>query len=106
MRLIDADTLWETIKLMDESDDLDVEAMAIAIQYAPTVDARPVKHGYWIEHPEFDSGHKNCNVCIECSECHAWFGHDCYAKTNFCPNCGADMREKGIPIEYFESGGV
>lgn len=25
---------------------------------------------------------------------------------NFCPNCGADMREpEDIPIEYFESGG-
>lgn len=24
---------------------------------------------------------------------------------NFCPNCGADMRED-IPIEYFENGGI
>ena len=26
---------------------------------------------------------------------------------NFCPNCGADMREPedDIPMEYFESGG-
>ena len=24
---------------------------------------------------------------------------------NFCPNCGADMRED-IPMEYFENGGI
>lgn len=26
-------------------------------------------------------------------------------ESNFCPNCGADMRED-IPIEYFENGGI
>jgi len=49
--------------------------------------------GHWIFHESFDNGHKNCNECIECSQCHIWLGHDCYAKTPYCPNCGAKMKE-------------
>lgn len=54
---------------------------------APTID--PVRKGKWIYHEPFDCGHKNCNPCIECSCCGTWFGADCYAKTNYCPNCGS-----------------
>lgn len=50
---------------------------------------KPVKHGRWIDHEKFER--KNCNVCIECSVCNTWFGHDCIPKTKFCPNCGARM---------------
>lgn len=60
------------------------------IQTAPAADVQPVKRGHWIEHEKFER--KNCNVCIECSVCNTWFGHDAYPKTKFCPNCGADMR--------------
>ena len=45
--------------------------------------------------PPFDSGRHNCNECIECSVCGTWFGHDCYEISNFCPSCGADMRQTG-----------
>ena len=47
--------------------------------------------GKWIFHKSFDDGHKNCNECIECNQCHTWLGYDCYAKTPYCPNCGAEM---------------
>lgn len=57
----------------------------------PLYDVEPVKHGQWILHKPFDNGRKNCNECIECSQCHTWFGYDCYAKTPYCPNCGAKM---------------
>ena len=56
----------------------------------PIIEER--KTGKWIFHEPFDCGRKNCNPCIECSCCRTWFGADCYAKTNFCPNCGADNR--------------
>jgi hypothetical protein len=42
-------------------------------------------------------------LTAECSVCGTQFHELEY--TNFCPNCGADMREEDIPIEYFESGG-
>lgn len=47
--------------------------------------------GKWIFHKPFEDGCKNCNECIECSRCHIWLGYDCYAKTLYCPNCGAEM---------------
>ena len=56
-------------------------------------DAHRPRKGKWIKHEPFEKGHKNCNVCIECSVCGLWFGYDCYAKTNFCPNCGSKNKE-------------
>lgn len=55
------------------------------------VDVSPVRHGRWVQvicHEEFEDGFvdrvKEC-----CSVCHAptW-----RIITNYCPNCGADMR--------------
>jgi hypothetical protein len=51
--------------------------------------------GKWIFHKPFDDEHKNCNECIECNQCHTWLGYDCYAKTPYCPNCGAEMSGGG-----------
>jgi hypothetical protein len=51
--------------------------------------------GKWIFHRPFDGEHKNCNECIECNQCHTWLGYDCYAKTPYCPNCGAEMSGGG-----------
>ena len=62
------------------------------IESMPTIPAEP-KTAEWIFHKPFDNGHKNCNDCIECSQCHTWFGYDCYAKTLYCPNCGARMEK-------------
>lgn len=51
------------------------------IDNAPTIEERT--KGKWIE----DSGN------IACSHCHIiWL----YRKTNYCPNCGADMRGEEI----------
>lgn len=56
----------------------------------PSVTPQP-KIGKWIFHEPFDNGHKNCNECIECTRCHTWLGYNCYAKTPYCPICGARM---------------
>lgn len=58
---------------------------ADAYQYIrsyPAADVRPVRHGRW--------GVKN--ECSECG-CQPWFERDIHT-LNFCPNCGADMREE------------
>ena len=50
---------------------------------APTVDAVEVVHGWWItvENREY--------LGVRCSNCQKWFDE----KTNYCPNCGARMKE-------------
>lgn len=48
----------------------------------PTVDAEPVRHGKWI---------KTGSFTCECSECNH---RTVESYANYCPNCGADMRER------------
>ena len=55
---------------------------------APAADVRPVVRGKWIKPTRVpDSMLDECSVC----------GFDTGAYTfNFCPNCGADMREESL----------
>ena len=50
----------------------------------PRADVRPVVRGKWIDHQE------GRWIYAKCSECGTV--HD--VRSNFCPNCGADMREE------------
>lgn len=99
MRPIDADALKAHIDKLPALPDGNFagthSALKALINMQPTIDAVPVVRGKWIIHKPFDSGRHNCNECIECSVCGTWFGHDCYEISNFCPNCGADMRQTG-----------
>lgn len=55
---------------------------ALAEEHA--ADVRPVVRGKWIRN----------GWSLRCSEC----GHDMpFSVRNFCPSCGADMREEGVP---------
>lgn len=51
----------------------------------PTILAKPVVHGEWVFIGDYDS---RCSVCGE-EYC---IGPD--EDYNYCPNCGADMRER------------
>lgn len=44
--------------------------------------------GHWIEHPH-EWGDNWQYSRYECSNCHTW----AYFDSDFCPDCGADMRE-------------
>ena len=83
MRLIDADALIpKGTKVTD-----DVIAVHNAIKDAPTIEAEPVRHGYW----ENANGRpktyiRKCSVCGK----EAYFcGRGCSYK--FCPNCGCKI---------------
>ena len=54
----------------------------------PTVDVRENISGEWIEKPEIG------DCCYICSEC--GFVRDAYFLDvgNYCPNCGAQMKEE------------
>lgn len=60
----------------------------VYLQAVPTADVRENVHGEWIDEqliPNDITGHMHG----ECSVCHKVRIID-----NFCPNCGADMRER------------
>ena len=89
MRLIDADELLQTEKLLDtdiirnskEANWL-YEQMLYDIANAPTVDAEPVVHAYWEK--------KRHNIILECSNC-GWLQ---VSPSKYCGHCGAKMDGK------------
>ena len=95
MRLIDADALSDTLcaMWMDWAGHMDetCEDAFDAIESTPTVDAVPVRHGYWVI-ADADKGEYICSVCGEtdtdCSD--RYSNHNVFGQ-NYCPNCGAKM---------------
>ena len=83
-RLIDANALIKEANAEGAYGYVDAKQIADA----PTIEAEPVRHGYW----ENANGRPNTYI-RKCSVCgkEAYFcGRGCSYK--FCPNCGADMR--------------
>ena len=77
----------------EEELSLDLEQF---IENQPTVEAVSVVHGKWKR-----VGSGSLYDVYECTNCHCPPKWDCLgdnhwkiAFTNFCPNCGADMRKK------------
>lgn len=67
------------------------EALDMAIS-ALSTDVRPNIHGHW---KVLSDGYGDNAYICECSECKdtVWVYKDADRKWNFCPFCGADMRE-------------
>ena len=66
----------------------------------PSADVQPVVHGKWEEGLCYDYYSKGV-LESKCSICGSWnlFDSDGYnCESNFCPNCGADMRGKDINV--------
>ena len=88
MRLIDADAFkaegrelyrcagWDLRDV--HYSQMDVECN---IDYMPTIDAEPVKHGRWIKNPPTEAWEYHCSLC----------GTQEDYKENYCRNCGARM---------------
>lgn len=88
MRLIDADKL-RTIRSIQSGDFNSIETIQKWIDNAPTVDAEPVRHGWWI----YKGVRGRFPVC-ECSVCGNAENADWAVlgdNVNYCPNCGARM---------------
>lgn len=71
----------------------DVKAVVVRHQEKPEKRFYKVNEGEWLELPKaFDSRELPC----KCSICeHILSFINFYPKSNFCPNCGADMRKGG-----------
>jgi hypothetical protein len=68
----------------------DLREMLDELEALPTVDAKPVRYGRWIEETEPD---ENGNVIAVCNQCYHTDEHCKNIKIPYCWNCGADMRE-------------
>ena len=85
MRLIDADELrkhafWECY----DNPDYDYQYVTIdQINYAPTIDAEPIRHGRWIDVNDYHIG--TCSICGS-----RWGSVDVM---RYCPYCGSRMDE-------------
>ena len=105
VRLIDANALIDTMYHEAFETDSDMQRwdsgcwirykmFENAIDNAPTIEP---KQGEWIDkgwHGDWQfetDGRGNCWHEYECSKCGF---HNKGSKSNFCPNCGADMRER------------
>lgn len=62
------------------------------IQSAPAADVRPVVRGKWVKIRTHDGGVWKSIACSNCKY-EPWFS-SAEPLYNFCPNCGADMREE------------
>lgn len=97
MRLIDAEHLKRWIMLRWESgisvgyDDVKTNEILEQIDRELTINLEPRKKGRWIEHHEPYSwmGY----AYWSCSKCNFGEKEENKERSNFCPNCGADMRE-------------
>lgn len=94
MRLIDADALIEKAYWHGEHPDVGnpfaegVDAIDMRdIDEAPTIEAEPVRHGYWMCGDYYDIG----DVCSECD----WDSGMVNPTLRYCPNCGAKMDLEG-----------
>jgi len=84
-RYIDADKL-KSVKSIQSADFNTIETIREWIDEQPTADVRENVRGEWVYHTEplagLPYGHYTCSLCDEMS----------WDESNFCPNCGADMR--------------
>lgn len=90
-RLIDADKLEKDLmdmahnELMPDYFRQMCMSMAERVSKEPTIEAEPVRHGYWID--KFGDGDLYCSECDAVMEKHEHINHNLY----YCYHCGAKM---------------
>lgn len=57
---------------------------------ALAADVAPVVHGRWVDYMVRDF---HCSVCKEKLAGHGWEGYYINDLPNYCPNCGASMKD-------------
>lgn len=90
-RYIDADTLiafeekawdWNTVNFIDTK--TAIKQIISDIKHEPTADVRENVKGVWL-YKGLDFEIDSLYQCSACKHYH-------WSKSNYCPNCGADMR--------------
>ena len=70
-----------------------VTSLAAAISQTPAADVAPVRHGRWMTTDAYPH-HLYCSVCYKTYAKNAKWVNELDLPTNYCPNCGALMREE------------
>lgn len=83
----------EDVLALSHYDDHDCEIVDVEdVEKLPSADVREIKRGRWsfdnIIFTDSDGVSRSGMRGYKCSEC----GGFCIGESNFCPNCGADMR--------------
>ena len=96
--LISRDSLRTKIRQKFFDTRYDFELAMDVIKTIPAVNAKPVVHGKWIK---ANDGSHYCSICVA-NAGYTWDDIDRFylysadnvpdSPSNFCPNCGADMR--------------
>ena len=94
MRLIDADNLeYDEVEVNGHWGRYEYVLYKRDIDASPTVDAVPVVRGKWANNRELSR--LCCSSIYQCSECKQWIDiFQMSGEMNFCPNCGAYMKEE------------
>ena len=85
-RYIDANL----INFEDVTDTVCQDQAYEAVNAVPTAKVRENVHAHWIHERLVSTGGGSYPI-IRCSSCHFPYP---MSETRFCPNCGADMRER------------
>ena len=73
-------------------DDFEISYAVDRLKELPVVDALPIVHGQWIyEEPNGANSFKGAYYCDQCHQPEIF-------RRNFCPECGADMRDDETAI--------
>ena len=86
MTLIDKDALLEKLSTFHPDYTFNITSFRNFIKAQPEVE----KKGKWIDVGDFEQ----CSVCLgtRLKEVQTVYGKAIWLKTDYCPNCGADMR--------------
>lgn len=95
----DTDALQKSLKNIctgggkwGEAERMFIEAFSDFVDGFPAADVRESVHGKWVDALDTAGGEY-----YRCSECGSYIEKTYFANdymVNFCPNCGADMRER------------
>lgn len=95
MRLIDADALMAEMHNVILEDGEDRKTFYEVIERQPTIEERKTGKwkGYNADNPKWQRT-DGTPIFLVCSECNGSVLNNGSAHWNFCPSCGADMRDK------------
>lgn len=104
-RLVDADLLLQWVEKLEaynmgrtsclkKPKGLTPECVRHMICTMPKVDAVEVVHGHWVSLADCSNAGVYCSVCHKkvYKEDYDWCNRKNKLRSNYCPNCGADMR--------------